>query len=116
MWLSDVEKHPNYKVSKRTKQTVLKEWEHLNVEPLLVEPESPWKNCRNESFTGKLRDGLLNREIFYTLEEAKVLIEEWRKQYNTIRRHSSLGYRPPTPKTLAWSPASVCASGSLDQL
>jgi len=55
----------------------------------------------NESFNGKLRDELSNREIFYTLEEAKVLIEDWRREYNTIRPHSSLGYSPPAPEALA---------------
>ena len=54
-----------------------------------------------ESFNGKLRDELLNAEIFETLLEAKVLIEGWRVQYNTIRPHSSLGYRPPAPETIA---------------
>ena len=92
----------------------VREWlEHLDVGPLFIEPGSPWENGYNESFNGKLRDELLNREIFYTLEEAKVLIEEWRKQYNTIRPHSSLGYRPPAPKTLAWSPALTCISGAV---
>jgi transposase InsO family protein len=57
-------------------------------------------NRRNESFNGKLRDELINREIFYTLREAKVLIEQWRRQYNTIRPHSSLGYVPPAPETI----------------
>ena len=52
-----------------------------------------------ESFNGKLRDELLNREIFDTLLEAKVLIERWRREYNTIRPHSALGYRPPAPET-----------------
>ncbi len=56
----------------------------------------------NESFNAKLRDELLNREIFYTLKEAKAMIERWRHEYNTVRPHSSLGYRPPTPETIAW--------------
>ncbi|MEM9015315.1 MAG: transposase, partial [Pseudomonadota bacterium] len=53
-----------------------------------------------ESFNGKLRDECLNREIFYTLREAQVLIEQWRCFYNTERSHSSLGYRPPAPETV----------------
>ncbi len=53
-----------------------------------------------ESFIGKLRDELLNREIFYTLDEAKVLIEGWRRHYNTKRPHSALGYRPPAPEAI----------------
>ena len=58
-----------------------------------------------ESFNGKLRDELLNGEIFYTLAEAKIVIEQWRKYYNTLRPHSSLGYRPPAPEVISW-PAS----------
>jgi transposase InsO family protein len=64
-----------------------------------IEPGSPWENGYCESFNGKLRDELLNGEIFYTLKEAKIVIETWRQQYNTIRPHSSLGYRPPAPET-----------------
>ncbi|MEE8381085.1 MAG: transposase, partial [Thermodesulfobacteriota bacterium] len=56
-----------------------------------------WENGYIESFNGKLRDELLNREIFTTLTEARVLIEQWRKEYNHIRPHSSLGYRSPVP-------------------
>ncbi len=76
----------------------------IGVKTLFIEPGSPWENGYNESFNGKLRDELLNGEIFYTLPEAKVLIERWRQHYNTVRPHSSLGYRPPAPA--AWSPAS----------
>jgi transposase InsO family protein len=73
-----------------------------------IEPGSPWENGYNESFNGKLRDELLNREIFDTLIEAKVLIERWRRHYTTIRPHSALGYRPPAPEALlSWSPASA---------
>ena len=53
-----------------------------------------------ESFNGKLRDELLNGEIFYTLEEAKVMIERWRHHYNEVRPHSSLGYVPPAPTAI----------------
>jgi len=83
--------------------------EHLGVATRFIEPGSPWENGYNESFNGKLRDELLNREIFYTLEEAKVLIEDWRREYNTIRPHSSLGYSPPAPEALA-----CVAGGGLD--
>ena len=62
---------------------------------------SPWENGYCESFNGKLRDELLNGEIFCSLKEAKVLIEQWRRHYNTLRPHSSLGYRPPAPQTFA---------------
>ena len=71
----------------------------LGVKTLFIEPGSPWENGYIESFNGKLRDELLNREIFTTLTEAKVLIEQWRKEYNHIRPHSSLGYQPPAPET-----------------
>jgi putative transposase len=63
-----------------------------------IEPGSPWENGYVESFNGKLRDELLNMEVFNTLLEAKVLIEQWRVHYNTVRPHSSLGYRPPAPE------------------
>ena len=67
-----------------------------------IEPGSPWENGYCESFNSKLRDELLNGEIFYTLNEAKVVIEAWRRHYNTQRPHSSLGYRPPAPEALLW--------------
>jgi len=76
----------------------------LGVRTLFIEPGSPWENGYNESFNGKLRDELLNLEIFYTLREAQVLIERWRIQYNTLRPHSSLAYRPPAPETLQGVP------------
>ena len=72
----------------------------LEVKTLFIEPGSPWENGYIESFNGKLRDELLNREIFTTLLEAKVLIENWRKEYNQVRPHSSLGYRPPAPEAI----------------
>jgi len=77
----------------------------IGVKTLYIEPGSPWENGYNESFNGKLRDELLNGEIFYTVQEAKVLIERWRQHYNTVRPHSSLGYRPPAPETILSSPA-----------
>ena len=72
----------------------------IGVKTLYIEPGSPWENGWNESFNSKLRDEILNTEIIYTLKEAKVLIERWRHHYNTIRPHSSLGYRPPAPETI----------------
>ena len=66
---------------------------------LYIQPGSPWENGYAESFNGKFRDELLNREIFYTLKEVQIVTEMWRKEYNTIRPHSSLGYRPPAPET-----------------
>ena len=76
---------------------------------LYIAPGSPWENGYNESFNGSLRDELLNGEIFYSLAEAKVLIEAWRRHYNTVRPHSSLGYRPPAPEAV---PSPVPPSGS----
>ena len=81
-----------------TAKAVRKWLERLGVKTLFIEPGSPWENGYIESFNGKLRDELLNREIFTTLTEAKVLIEEWRKEYNQVRPHSSLGYKPPAPE------------------
>ena len=79
----------------------LRDWlKRLDIKTLFIEPGSPWENGYNESFNGKLRDELLNREIFYTLWEAKVLVEGWRKEYNQVRPHSSLGYRPPAPEAI----------------
>lgn len=75
---------------------------------LFIEPGSPWENGYIESFNGKLRDELLNGEIFYTLKEAKVLVERWRVHYNTARPHSSLGYRPPAPQTI--TPSEGCSA------
>ena len=66
---------------------------------------NPWENGYCESFNGKLRDELLNTEVFFTLKEATILIERWRRHYNAHRPHSSLGYRPPAPETIA--PASA---------
>jgi len=70
----------------------------LGVRTLFIEPGSPRENGYIESFNGKLRDELLNREVFTTLTGAKVLIEQWRMEYNQLRPHSSLGYRPPAPE------------------
>jgi transposase InsO family protein len=64
---------------------------------LYIEPGSPWENGYCESFNGKLRDECLNGELFYSLQEAQVVIEKWRVVYNTERPHSALGYRPPAP-------------------
>ena len=65
-----------------------------------IEPGSPWENGYCESFNGRFRDELLNGEIFYSLREAQIIIEEWRKHYNTKRPHSALGYRPPAPEAI----------------
>ena len=91
---------------------VVRSWlNDLGVKTLFIEPGSPWENGYIESFNGKLRDELLNREIFTTLLEAKVLIENWRKEYNQVRPHSSLGYRPPAPE--AKIPVNLLKSATL---
>lgn len=84
----------------------LQEWiAAVGAKTAYIEPGSPWENGYVESFNGKLRDELLNGEIFYTLGEATIVIEQWRKYYNTVRPHSSLGYRPPAPEVI-FRPAS----------
>ena len=81
---------------------VVRNWlTQVGAKTLFIEPGSPWENGYCESFNGKLRDELLNGEIFYSLKEAQIVIEQWRKHYNTVRPHSSLGYRPPAPQTFA---------------
>jgi len=72
----------------------------LAVQTLFIAPGSPWENGYVESFNGKLRDELLARETFTTLTEARILIERWRREYNTVRPHSALGYRPPAPEAV----------------
>lgn len=74
-----------------------------------IAPGSPWENGYVESFNARLRDELLNGEIFYSLKEAQIIIEGWRQHYNTVRPHASLGYRPPAPEVFvpglaAWPP------------
>jgi putative transposase len=86
----------------------LRHWfAQLEIAPLFIEPGSPWENGYVESFNGKFRDELLNGELFYTLREAQVVIERWRRTYNQVRPHSALDYRPPAPETI--EPQPVCA-------
>ena len=79
----------------------------IGVKTLFIEPGSPWENGYCESFNSKLRDELLNGEIFYSLREAQILIEDWRRHYNTVRPHSSIGYRPPAPKAILPKPITL---------
>ena len=77
-----------------------------------IEPGSPWENGYIESFNARLRDELLNGEIFYSLREAEIVLESWRRHYNTVRPHASLGYRPPAPEVFiptltAWPAAPI---------
>ncbi|MCK5596828.1 MAG: IS3 family transposase, partial [Candidatus Eisenbacteria sp.] len=88
----------------------VREWlERVGVQTLFIEPGSPWENGYNESFNGKLRDELLNGEIFSNLWEARVLTEEWRREYNEVRPHSSLGYRPPAPEAVMPRPSTAAS-------
>ena len=87
--------------SEFTARLVIKWLSRLGVGPLFIQPGSPWENGYIESFNGKLRNEVLNTEIFDTLLEAQVLIERWRRHYNQIRPHSSLGYRPPAPEAIS---------------
>ena len=90
----------------------VREWiATVGAQTAYITPGSPWENGYIESFNGKLRDELLNGEIFYTLAEAKVVIEGWRRHYNTLRPHSSLGYRPPAPEVVLWQ-GPLVSSGS----
>ncbi len=87
----------------------VREWlAKVGVKTLYIEPGSPWENGYIESFNGKLRDELLNGEIFFTLGEARAVIEAWRREYNHVRPHSSLNYRPPAP--LAVQPAGAASA------
>lgn len=79
----------------------------LSVKTLFIEPGSPWENGYNESFNARLRDELLNAEVFYTLKEAQTILKQWRHHYNHIRPHSSLGYKPPAPLALMKEEASA---------
>jgi putative transposase len=88
----------------------VREWlERVGVQTLFIEPGSPWENGYNESFNGKLRDELLNGEIFASLQEARILIEAWRREYNGVRPHSSLGYRPPAPEAIMPTPSTAAS-------
>jgi len=79
----------------------VRDWlERVAVQTLFIEPGSPWENGYIESFNGRLRDEFLAREIFYSLREVQVLVQQWRWEYNHIRPHSSLGYRPPAPEAI----------------
>lgn len=86
----------------------LRAWlETVGARTLYIEPGSPWENGYCESFNGRLRDELLNGELFYNIREARVVIERWRKEYNTVRPHSALGYRPPAPAAINPKPPTL---------
>jgi len=91
----------------------VREWlSRLGVGTLFIEPGSPWENGYIESFNGKLRDELLNREIFCTMKEAGILIGQWRRHYNGVGPHSALGYRPPAPEAIAFPTFGFASPGS----
>jgi len=80
----------------------VRDWiEAVGARCAFIEPGSPWENGYVESFNGRFRDELLNGEIFFTLREAQILIEDWRRHYNAVRPHSALGYKPPAPESFA---------------
>jgi putative transposase len=84
----------------------VREWiAAVGAKTAFIEKASPWENGYVESFNGKLRDELLNVEIFYSLAEARIMIEQWRRHYNAVRPHSALGYRPPAPSVVQWPAA-----------
>jgi putative transposase len=99
----------------------VREWiTAVGAKTAFIEPGSPWENGYCESFNSKLRDELLNGELFYSLAEARIIIEGWRQHYNTRRPHSSLGYRPPVPNAVLWpaaptQPASPATSNVVDK-
>ena len=94
----------------------VREWlERVGQKTLSIEPGSPWMNGSVESFNGKLRDEFLDREVFDTLLEAKVLISRWRRTYNTVRPHSSPGYRPPAPESRRPCPVASTAPQQADR-
>ena len=85
---------------------VLRNWlARVGTKTAYIMPGSPWENGYCKSFNGKLRNELLDGEIFYTLREAQVIIEQWRWHYNTIRPHSYLEYKPPVPEAVQWPAA-----------
>jgi len=93
----------------------IKKWlKKKHVETLYIEPGSPWENGYIESFNGKLRDEILNREVFYSVKEAKVLVEDWRLEYNNRRPHSGLDYMTPA-KFAASCIASASPTAQLQQ-
>ena len=86
---------------KRDRSKIVRNWiVAVGAKTAYIEPGSPWENGYCESFNARLRDELLNGEVFYTLKEAQIIIEQWRNHYNTKRPHSALGYRPPALQSI----------------
>ncbi len=102
--------------SEFTTKAIRKWLKDVGVNAAFIEPGSPWENGYSESFNGKLKDELLNGEIFYSLKEAQVVIEKLRQEYNIIRPHSSLGYKPPAPVVRLPLGGARLEAGQLQQL
>lgn len=94
--------------SEFTAKIVTKWLADLGVKNAFITPGSPWENGFNERFNGSLRDELLDCELFDTLQEAKIVINDWKNHYNTIRPHRSLGYKPPAPDIITHNHATLC--------
>jgi len=106
--LRDIPGHRRCDTGSEVVAKAVREWiTAVGAKTAYIEPGSPWDNGSCESFNSKLRDELLKGEIFDTLQEAQVIIGNWRRHDNTVRPHSSLGYRPPAPEVLV--PASKLA-------
>ena len=115
MWLNDgscIRLRPQYANHVR-RYDFVQERTHNGppIRTLNIIDEYTWENGYVKSFNGKMRDELLARELFYSVKEAQVLLEMWRRQYNTIRPHSSLGYRPPVPAAFVGQPSPFQAVG-----
>jgi transposase InsO family protein len=92
----------------------VKGWiEGVGAKTAYIEKASPWENGYFESFNGKLRDELLNGEVFNTLRDAQVLIEGWRRHYNQVRPHPALVYRPPAPETVLMARPKISSGAGL---
>src|SRR5213594_4024324 len=98
-WFSTIPAHIRSDNGPEFVAKAVQEWiAAVGTKTAYIERGSPWENGYVESFNARLRDELLNGEIFYTLREARIVIESWRRHYNTIRPHASLGYKPPAPE------------------
>jgi len=102
-------------VAEITAKSIRKWWNELGTKTLYIEPGSPWENGYIESFNGKFRDELLNRDIFYTLQEAKIVIERWQMESNQVRPHSASGYKPPAPQVVLMPQLTATLLSSLPQ-